>query len=439
MVVINASYRADTAFKDYITGLCPNTSYEYSAWFRNVCSSCGNDSLGLSGSAEGYIPTGPGDTSGVHPNLTFNINGSDYYTTGDILYTGQWIKKGFTYRTGPSETTMTISIRNNAPGGGGNDWAIDDIGLATCSPNLDVNPSTNTINVCYADGASLSAVVRSFFDNYTYYVWEKSTDNGVTFSNTTYSSAGTAVPIFTGTEYQYTAPGPSFIGDSTTHGNIFRLRVATTATNLSDPNCSFLATRTVQVYVDQCRWLLKTDLLNVSGILQNNFSRIQWQTANESEKVRFEIERSSDGRNFSAIGNVQGTAFATGTGSYNFIDPNSLKTAAYYRIKMYEGTDYKYSKVILLSPDKLFFDVKNLVNPFINNLSFDVITPADGEVKITIHDNFGRTVKTYSEKVFKGISAIKIPNLGSLGSGTYAVRIQWQNETVVKRIIKLNN
>jgi hypothetical protein len=58
---------------------------------------------------------------------------------------------------------------------------------------------------------------------------------------------------------------------------------------------------------------------------------------------------------------------------------------------------------------------------------------------VTIHDNFGRTVKTYTEKVFKGISAIKIQNLNGLSSGTYAVRVQWQNEAVIKRVIKLNN
>ena len=181
MAVINASYRTDTAFLDTVRNLCPNTSYEYSAWFRNICSKCGIDSTGKSWSTPGYVPTGPGDTSGVHPNLTFNINGYDYYTSGDMGYTGQWVKKGFTYRTGPTETQMIINIRNNAPGGGGNDWAIDDIGVASCSPNLDVNPASPTMNVCYADGASLSAQIRSYFDNYTYYVWERSVDSGVSF------------------------------------------------------------------------------------------------------------------------------------------------------------------------------------------------------------------------------------------------------------------
>jgi hypothetical protein len=107
-------------------------------------------------------------------------------------------------------------------------------------------------------------------------------------------------------------------------------------------------------------WLLKTDLLNASGVLQNNISHIQWQTLYETEKISFEIERSADGIHFSPIGKVQGNASSAGAGSYNFTDPNSLKAAAYYRIKMTDGTQSKYSKIILLSPDKLFFSVKNL-------------------------------------------------------------------------------
>ncbi|MEP7280054.1 MAG: hypothetical protein ABI813_15510 [Bacteroidota bacterium] len=438
MVVINASYRTDTAFLDTVRNLCPNTSYEYSAWFRNICRKCGIDSTGAGPSSAAYVPTGPGDSSGVHPNLTFNINGYDYYTTGDMQYTGQWVKKGFTYRTGPTETQMIINIRNNAPGGGGNDWAIDDIGVSTCSPTLELNPSTPSVNVCYGDGASLSGVVRSFFDNYTYYTWEKSVDGGTTFTSTGYSSPGTIVPDFTGTEYEYTATGPSFIGDSTTNLNIYRLRVASSADNISDTNCSFLAVRTVQVLVHNCMWLLKTDLLKVIGSLRNNLATIQWQTANESDQANFEIEKSTDGSHFTLIGNLEAKG-VSGIGNYLFNDPTALSGPAYYRIKTIEATGYKYSKLVLLSPTALPFTIKNLVNPFTGTLSFDVILPDAGEIKVTVLDNFGRIVKLYTQPGYKGVTPIKISNLGGLSSGPYALKVDWQHQSCIKRVIKTTN
>jgi trimeric autotransporter adhesin len=437
MVVINAAFRTDTAFLDTVKNLCPNTYYEYSAWFRNICKKCSGDSLGRAPSNALYVPTGPGDSSGVHPNLTFNINGFDYYSTGDILYTGQWIKKGFTYLTGPAQTQMIISIRNNAPGGGGNDWAIDDIGVATCTPNLVLNPSTPTINVCYGDGASLSADVKSFFNNYTEYIWERSINNGTTWTNTGFSGTGT--PVFNGTEYVYTATGPSFIGDSTTNLNIFRLRVASSATNITDPNCSFAANRTVLVFVHSCMFVLKTELLDASGTLKNKFATIQWQTAAETNKVNFEIEKSTDGTHFTAIGHVNGKALSDAGASYTFNDPGVLNGATYYRIKMIEGTGYKYSKIILLSPDKIYFQLQNVVNPFINTLSFDVILPGDGDINTTILDNYGRAVKTYTQKATKGIVPLKIQDIHNLSSGVYTLKVEWQNESIIKRIIKTNN
>ena len=154
MLVVNAAYRIDSAFSHTITNLCPNTYYELSAWFRNICSKCGCDSNGKGASNSTgppfYIPTAAGDSSGVYPNLTLRVDGVDYYTTGNMRYTGQWIKKGFTYVTGPTQTSLTMTIRNNAPGGGGNDWAIDDISLATCTPSLNLLPSGG-VNVCYGN------------------------------------------------------------------------------------------------------------------------------------------------------------------------------------------------------------------------------------------------------------------------------------------------
>lgn len=437
MVVINASYRTDTAFLDTVRNLCPNTSYEYSAWFRNVCRKCGVDSAGLGPNSAGYIPTGPGDSSGVHPNLTFNINGNDYYTTGDMAYTGQWVKKGFTYRTGPSETQMIINIRNNAPGGGGNDWAIDDIGVASCTPSLDVNPSDPVLRVCYADGASISARVRSYFDNYTYYIWERSTDSGAHFTPTAYTSNGTITPVFNGSEYEYTAVGPSFMGDSTTHNNIFRLRVASSASNLADTNCSFLAARTVHVYVNNCMWLLKTDFVNVSGALQNNYGTIQWTTVNGTGKEYFEIEKSTDGVHFTAIGKRNSNAL-TGNGAYTFADPAEMNGIVYYRIKLVQDASFSYSKTIVLTTGKLHFSVNNLVNPFTGSISCNVLIPADGDIRATVFDMYGRAVKTYRQQAVKGVNPLKIQDPGVASAGTYFIKIEWQNESVIKKIIKSN-
>jgi hypothetical protein len=436
MVVINASFRTDTAFLDTVRNLCPNTSYEYSAWFRNICPKCGVDSTNTGPATVGYIPTGPGDTSGVHPNLTFNINGYDYYTSGDMAYTGQWVKKGFTYRTGPSETQMIINIRNNAPGGGGNDWAIDDISVATCTPNLNLNPSTPNVNVCFGDGTSLSAEVRSFFDNYTYWVWERSTDNGVTFTNTAFSGNGTVTPVFDGTQYVHTAPGPSFIGDASTNYNIFRLRVASSAGNLVDPNCSFVAARTVQVFVNNCMDLLATRLTPLYGKLNNKLATLQWTTQHETTGIVFDIERSTDGTHFQKIATVNATGGEGGNASYSFKDMEPVTGATYYRIKLVHNNSFVYSNVVLLDIEHTRFEVKALVNPFDNYVSFTVITPADKEATILLFDSYGRQVLQQKKALLKGLNKIVLPDLGNLSDGNYILRIEAGANIVNKKLVK---
>ncbi|RYY71342.1 MAG: hypothetical protein EOO13_03530, partial [Chitinophagaceae bacterium] len=140
-VLINASYNTNVAYQETLSNLCPNTYYEFSAWFRNVCPRCSCDSTGKGSGSSGFRP-GPGnDSAGVKPNLNFEVDGLAYYSTGDMKYDRgvPWKKFGFTFRTRTGQTFANFAIRNNSPGGGGNDWAIDDIKVSHCGPSLVMN------------------------------------------------------------------------------------------------------------------------------------------------------------------------------------------------------------------------------------------------------------------------------------------------------------
>ncbi len=241
MLVVNADYATSEAYRQSLSGLCPNTTYEFSVWVKNVCTNCGADSLGT----QTFTP-------GVYPNLSFAIDDLDRYSSGQIDTIG-WIKKGFLFRTGPSQTSITISIRNNASGGGGNDWAIDDIALVTCNPNLNLVPSGNA-QVCFGSQVDISSSVSSFFNNYTYYRFERSTDGGSTW---TVPATGTGTPASVPGGYQYTAQlVPSFLADADHHMNQYRFVVASSPANLSNPDCSFMASTTIVVMVNNCSVVL---------------------------------------------------------------------------------------------------------------------------------------------------------------------------------------
>jgi hypothetical protein len=439
MVVINASYRTDTAFKDTVRNLCPNTSYEYSAWFRNICRTCGADSLGRGSTTAGYEPTAPGDSSGVRPTLTFNINGHDYYSTGDIYYTGQWVKKGFTYRTGPGETEMIISIRNNAPGGGGNDWAIDDIAVSTCLPDMSYSPSLNP-NVCTGNPLTIYDTIRGYYDNYTYHIWQRSTDNGVNWTDL--GASRDSIPVYNSTlnrwEYvtAYTIPTTNTnVSDS---GDLYRVLVATTSSNLSSPACRVTdGISIINLSVMDCGPVLKTDLLSFNGRLSNRDAILNWSTSKEDGLYHYIIERSYDGQRYTPIGHVDGYASNASINRYSFTDAGGVVNKAWYRIVMqYADGSKKYSGIVQLRNDLVDFTFGTVINPFANQLRFDVYLADNSNLLIELIDMNGKTIHRERQNAFAGVNSFTISNTDGLQSGAYTLRVINKDRIIHKRVVK---
>lgn len=430
MLVVNASYRIDSAFTHTISGLCPNTYYEISAWYRNICSKCGCDSNGRSATTSGYIPTATGDSSGVYPNLTIRVDGIDYYTTGYIKYTGKWIKKGFTYVTGPSQTSLTMTIRNNAPGGGGNDWAIDDISLATCTPTLNLIPSGG-VNICYGNQVDMTTTISCFSPNYIYWTWERSTDGGATWNSTGVSGVGS--PTYDGSQWTYMANYPSFLADSSYHNNMFRVRVASTLSNLNNSSCSFTASNTITVLVNNCSVPLDTKLIKFQGQLNDqNIAHLNWIVENEVEHVEYEIQKSDNRVDFRTVGTVKGTK----AGAYRWDDNVSIKNPTYYRLKINEGQNTYLSNIVMLQNAAFEFQLKPIINPFYNLLQVEVISPIDGKVTLDMLDPTGRVIKEWTEQVQKGYNTITKGGWDALKPGLYIIRARQNEKTINKQLIK---
>jgi hypothetical protein len=222
MMVVNASFNPDVVIERTITGLCANTEYEFSAWIRNL------------------YPAGP-----ILPNLTFLVDGRGRYSSGNI--TGNaWVEVGFRFTTGATQNSAVVSIRNNAPGGNGNDWAIDDIFVGLCIPDLSILPPPIRLVCLAAPSETIGVVITDPRTQFDTWQWQESLDGG-----TTWSFIGTpqTSTFNTSTQYQanYTINGP--LG-TTYNGRKYRIRVASTVSNLLSLTCSYVsptATITIQI------------------------------------------------------------------------------------------------------------------------------------------------------------------------------------------------
>ncbi|MBK6391092.1 MAG: gliding motility-associated C-terminal domain-containing protein [Saprospiraceae bacterium] len=127
MMVINASYTPGIFYEQTVTGLCENTLYAFSADVINMVRTVITDH--------------------TFPNVSFLLDDVVKYNTGDIPQSEKWNTAGFTFTTKPGQFSLKLTLRNNAPGGNGNDLAIDNISFRACGPQALILPE-KTENIC---------------------------------------------------------------------------------------------------------------------------------------------------------------------------------------------------------------------------------------------------------------------------------------------------
>lgn len=444
MAVVNANYAINNAVQKTITGLCTDTYYEFTSWFKNICPGCSCDTSGNGATSvnfKNYIPPASktrNDSAGVQPDLTFQVDGVDYYTTGNIPYNKMWMKKGFLFRTGSSQSSATLTIRNNAPGGGGNDWVMDDIVLGTCLPTLELRPGTNP-SYCLNAQIDLSVIVTSYYNNYTSYEWERSIDGGVTWT-TAPEMPGQRTYTYTsvGSVYKDTVAIPSFLSEVSKDGWMYRVKTATSLANLNNNGCSVY--NNAQIFtldiMPTCD-VLPVSLLQLNAIVEQEHGVLNWIAKNEENLKSYEVERSINGTEFEKIGTVPAQSIGATEVSYSFTDPSPLNGKVYYRLKMIAaGSEtFKYSNILNLSLyGSKKFELTNLVNPFATSIRFAVQAPFNEQVEVQLTDFSGRFIQNMKVQLRKGVNTIEMQTNASLSKGTYLLRLKtstgWINQMV---------
>ena len=171
-MLINASYQPSQFFVQTVTGLCPGTTYQFAAWVLNLASHTGQ----------------------ILPNITFSIESTDgtildSTQTGNVPVTNpaKWNQYGFYFTTPPGVSTVILRMNNNAPGGIGNDLALDDITFRPAGPAMTVavnGQNRDSVTVCAGSTNALqfSATIENCYSSATYQ-WQESIDHGGTWTD----------------------------------------------------------------------------------------------------------------------------------------------------------------------------------------------------------------------------------------------------------------
>ena len=178
MFIVNASYAPGEFFRYTVSGLCSNTTYVFSAWLANV-----NNFKTIAFCKENDPPY-------VYSNVLFKVQNVstmkiDSISTGNIAPDSTkmiWHQYGFTFSTGPGQSSVILTMVNNGKGGCGNDLVIDDISFRPCGPSTSIVAVPSKQIYCSGDSILLDAKIGGGYNN-PVYQWQFSSDGGFTWQN----------------------------------------------------------------------------------------------------------------------------------------------------------------------------------------------------------------------------------------------------------------
>lgn len=203
---------------------------------------------------------------------------------------------------------------------------------------------------------------------------------------------------------------------------------------VTDP-AGLSTTDSSQIYPD-CSGPLPIFLHKFSVTQSGSANQVRWTTELESHIEYFELERSSNGINFSPI-NRQDARNAAGPNNYSFDDKSFLPGFNYYRLKIVEqGNVIRYSVIIKTVSESEERVLKVVPNPVVGNFSLTYTSQEKDRIIIQIRDITGRLLHTLKEEVNKGQNVIYMQNLPNWNSGIYFISVQSKDEIKQTKFIK---
>ncbi len=138
------------------------------------------------------------------------------------------------------------------------------------------------------------------------------------------------------------------------------------------------------------------ELASFTANNDENKVTLSWQTATEKNNAGFDIERSSDNKNFQKIANIPGRGTTTEKQSYSYVDNSSSGGKLYYRLKQidYNGS-FTYSSTLEVTAIPIVFKLsQNYPNPFNPTTTIKFQLPKQERVVLEIYNTLGEKVKT---------------------------------------------
>ena len=170
---------------------------------------------------------------------------------------------------------------------------------------------------------------------------------------------------------------------------------------------------------------LPVNLMDLKAVIKGRSIEVAWNVVAESMMVKYEIEKSPNGRDFAKIGEVTALNRSTAT-PYSFLDHNPFIGANYYRLRLIDGSSSsKYTLTVRVDRDGTNTNVSIFPNPVTNrNITLQVNNLQKGTYNILFYNNAGQLAfqKMLSHDGGSATKNISLPQ--HLQKGLYTVQLK---------------
>ena len=182
--------------------------------------------------------------------------------------------------------------------------------------------------------------------------------------------------------------------------------------------------------------VLAVKLSSFQGNLNNNKVTLQWTVADNETASQFEVERSTDGKNFSSAAVVFSTS-KSGNESYLYWENNEA-AKSYYRLKMTDKAgEVTYSKILIFQTKSVSDNgVRIISNPVNDKLTLSFDAQANQVIDIRVIDMAGRILIQQKLNAYKGSNMVSISLDSFMKGGMYIVDLTDGTTHAIAKFVK---
>jgi len=175
---------------------------------------------------------------------------------------------------------------------------------------------------------------------------------------------------------------------------------------------------------------LPIELISFTAISTNTSIQLTWKTATEINNDYFNLERSSDGVNWTEIYSCPGAGTSTIPHNYSYLDETTIETFCYYRLKQTDvNGNFTYSNIISSKANN-YKSITCKIYPIPSTGLINISADYNLHASITIE-----IVTAIGEKIYTSNTFQSVIDLSNIDNGLYYLKLYSANAIVVKPII----